>query len=561
MAARRPSRAKGALSCSIHSRERRPQRPACSGRAGAGDRHRRPGGPGNRPGRARTGLGAPAPAPVELSGDWVVDEGWRPADMAAVTADQMIGADIRNADGQVMRLGRRPDSQRRRQGREHCRHLRRLPRLRHRERRPRPRRGRDPAERRRPGHPAHRADPRRRSKAALRPKADSGPLHWPAARSRGGPADAGPSGVAGRLIFLPFQSLTIRARAQTACLRGDATRKSPRRRHAASISRRFRYPLIQHDNPPRPHRPGPRPRHRPRHLRRLPRLRRRLQGMEHQRPRRAPLRRRPLRRRSRRHLSQPRPHLRGRPRRSARARVVHFPKSCLHCADAACVTVCPTGASFKRAEDGIVLVNEDDCIGCGLCAWACPYGAREMDRVAGVMKKCTLCVDRIDNADLPEVDRIPACVRTCPTGARHFGDLADPASPVSRLVAERGGIDLMPEQGTRPVNKYLPPRDRDVDVLAPLLDPLPRRGRLPRLARPDARPPLDASRPVDHRLHDPLGPRLRADRLARLHRRRRARRVRSSPSRSPRPACSRACCTSASPCASSRRSASGAAPG
>ena len=146
------------------------------------------------------------------------------------------------------------------------------------------------------------------------------------------------------------------------------------------------------------------------------------------------------------------------------ARVVHFPKSCLHCADAPCVTVCPTGASYKRAEDGIVLVNEDDCIGCGLCAWACPYGAREMDAAAGVMKKCTLCVDRIENAHLPEVDRIPACVRACPTGARHFGDLADPESPVSRLVAARGGLDLMPEQGTRPVNKYLPPRDRDTST-------------------------------------------------------------------------------------------------
>jgi Fe-S-cluster-containing dehydrogenase component len=158
----------------------------------------------------------------------------------------------------------------------------------------------------------------------------------------------------------------------------------------------------------------------------------------------------------------------------AGARTVHVPKSCLHCEDAACVTVCPTGASYKRAEDGIVLVNEADCIGCGLCAWACPYGAREMDAAAGVMKKCTLCVDRIDNANLPEADRIPACVRACPTGARHFGDLADPESPVSRLVAARGGLDLMPEQGTRPVNKYLPPRDRDaVDVLAPLLDPLP----------------------------------------------------------------------------------------
>ena len=153
-------------------------------------------------------------------------------------------------------------------------------------------------------------------------------------------------------------------------------------------------------------------------------------------------------------------------------RVVHFPRSCLHCADAPCVTVCPTGASYKRTEDGIVLVNEADCIGCGLCAWACPYGARELDQAAGVMKKCTLCVDRIENPNIPEIDRQPACVRACPAGARHFGDLADPESPAAKLVAARGGFDLMPEQGTRPVNKYLPPR-APVDLLAPLLDPLP----------------------------------------------------------------------------------------
>ena len=158
------------------------------------------------------------------------------------------------------------------------------------------------------------------------------------------------------------------------------------------------------------------------------------------------------------------------------AQLYHFPKSCLHCADAPCVTVCPTGASYKRVEDGIVLVNETDCIGCGLCAWACPYGAREMDPTENIMKKCTLCVDRIYNDNLPEEDRTPACVRTCPVGARHFGDLADPDSHVSRLVAERGGIEPMPEQGTAPVNRYLPPRPKDnapdLDVLAPFLEPV-----------------------------------------------------------------------------------------
>lgn len=142
------------------------------------------------------------------------------------------------------------------------------------------------------------------------------------------------------------------------------------------------------------------------------------------------------------------------------AQVVHFPKSCLHCEDAPCVTVCPTGASYKRQDDGIVLVDEEMCIGCGLCAWACAYGAREMDIAAGVMKKCTLCIDRIYNEELEEIDRQPACVRTCPAGARHFGDLGDPDSDVSRLVAERDGFDLMPEQGNRPVNKYLPPRQK-----------------------------------------------------------------------------------------------------
>jgi sulfite dehydrogenase (quinone) subunit SoeB len=139
---------------------------------------------------------------------------------------------------------------------------------------------------------------------------------------------------------------------------------------------------------------------------------------------------------------------------------VHFPRSCLHCEEPACVTVCPTGASYKRAADGIVLVDEDKCIGCKLCSWACPYGARELDTVVGVMKKCTLCIDRIYNENLASDDRVPACVAACPTGARHFGDLGDPDSPVSRLASARGAVDLMPELGYRPVNKYLPPRPR-----------------------------------------------------------------------------------------------------
>ncbi|MFO1123811.1 MAG: 4Fe-4S dicluster domain-containing protein, partial [Hyphomicrobiales bacterium] len=133
-----------------------------------------------------------------------------------------------------------------------------------------------------------------------------------------------------------------------------------------------------------------------------------------------------------------------------------------------------TGASYKRAEDGIVLVNPDTCIGCKLCSWACPYGAREYDQAQGVMKKCTLCVDRIYNDNLEPEDRKPACVKACPTGARHFGDLGDPASPVSVLVAERGGYDLLPEIGYKPVNKYLPPRPRrDSRTTAPAELPKP----------------------------------------------------------------------------------------
>jgi len=123
---------------------------------------------------------------------------------------------------------------------------------------------------------------------------------------------------------------------------------------------------------------------------------------------------------------------------------VHFPKSCLHCEDPPCVPVCPTGASYKRAEDGIVLVDYDKCIGCKYCSWACPYGAREVDPVRKVMTKCTLCVDRIHDKALPEAERKPACVLACPTSARLFGDIHDPESVVSQAIRDHAGYPLMP---------------------------------------------------------------------------------------------------------------------
>jgi sulfite dehydrogenase (quinone) subunit SoeB len=149
---------------------------------------------------------------------------------------------------------------------------------------------------------------------------------------------------------------------------------------------------------------------------------------------------------------------------------LNFPRSCLHCEHAACVTVCPTGASYKRESDGIVLVDEDKCIGCKLCSWACPYGAREYSETEGVMKKCTLCVDRIYNEHIPESMRQPACVQACPTRARHFGDLADEESAVSLLVRERNGQALMPELGYAPTNRYLPPRTRHIETTRDAVD-------------------------------------------------------------------------------------------
>jgi len=93
--------------------------------------------------------------------------------------------------------------------------------------------------------------------------------------------------------------------------------------------------------------------------------------------------------------------------------------------------------------------------------WACPYGARELDAQEKVMKRCTLCVDRIHDELLPPQDRRPACVMACPTSARPFGDIHDPASEVATAIRERGGYALMPKWETGPANHYLPRRKNE----------------------------------------------------------------------------------------------------
>ena len=116
-----------------------------------------------------------------------------------------------------------------------------------------------------------------------------------------------------------------------------------------------------------------------------------------------------------------------------------LPMMCQHCAEPPCVDVCPTGASFRRA-DGIVLVDRHICIGCRYCMMACPYKARSFvheeiedqkeyaPRGMGTVEACNMCVHRVDAGDQP------ACVKAAPSGGMVFGDLNDPNSEIAKLV-------------------------------------------------------------------------------------------------------------------------------
>lgn len=139
---------------------------------------------------------------------------------------------------------------------------------------------------------------------------------------------------------------------------------------------------------------------------------------------------------------------------------------CNHCDNPACVRVCPTGATWKREKDGLVMMDWHRCIGCRYCVAACPYGSRSFNwleprdilpkieesyptRMKGVVEKCTFCEELIVNGE------DPVCVRKCPVKALAFGDLNDEHSEVRRLISENFTIRRKPELGTEPQVYYI----------------------------------------------------------------------------------------------------------
>lgn len=157
------------------------------------------------------------------------------------------------------------------------------------------------------------------------------------------------------------------------------------------------------------------------------------------------------------------------------------PVGCMHCGDPPCMQVCPSTAT-RRRDDGIVIIDQDLCIGCAYCFLACPYQAHykvkrpshaygrkrtlheatheEPGRI-GVAQKCTFCSDRIDYGQehglTPGLDpeATPACVNSCIAGALHFGDVEDPDSNVSKLLREHEHFRMHEQLETEPGFYYL----------------------------------------------------------------------------------------------------------
>jgi len=134
-----------------------------------------------------------------------------------------------------------------------------------------------------------------------------------------------------------------------------------------------------------------------------------------------------------------------------------FPRLCNHCDNPPCVRNCPTEATYKDPE-GFVLMRYERCIACRTCIAACPYNARHVlpshrdnVKIGGVVDKCSFCDHRVKQG------LVPACVQTCLGRSRIFGDLNDPNSEVSRIVAKESIGVLKPELGTQPMVFYVKP--------------------------------------------------------------------------------------------------------
>lgn len=163
-----------------------------------------------------------------------------------------------------------------------------------------------------------------------------------------------------------------------------------------------------------------------------------------------------------------------------------FPKQCFHCDNPPCVKVCPVNATFKR-QDGLVLIDNERCIGCKFCMAACPYSTRvfnweepnlpldirtmvsnpetNIPGKVGTVEKCDFCPDRAREGLLPP------CVEACPNGVFYFGDEnedtvsnGDETVSFKQLIKDRAGYRFMEELGTKPRVYYLPPKDRQFPV-------------------------------------------------------------------------------------------------
>ncbi|WP_165043375.1 4Fe-4S dicluster domain-containing protein [Adlercreutzia sp. ZJ138] len=120
------------------------------------------------------------------------------------------------------------------------------------------------------------------------------------------------------------------------------------------------------------------------------------------------------------------------------------PVPCQHCDEPPCIDPCPVEATWKR-DDGVVVVDKELCIGCDSCIKMCPYDARFLDETAGVVDKCDLCIRRLSNGEEKTM-----CELCCPNRAITVGDLDDPESAISKIIAENDVERYDEEAGTQP---------------------------------------------------------------------------------------------------------------